>query len=315
MCRTSRASRAEPFELEGRLLLSVAHSKPPTGPPYVEFVGNVQSYPGSPTELVGQQDGQANVTLRRSSVAGRLQVLVTTPSYFGLGVNAAPVDQTVTFADGQRYASLSIPLIAGAPNPGEVDILVTIAPLSPSPQGSNVLRVFPPLTLKILSNDPNASPQVVYEGTSSATQTIQLVFNKPMDPVQAANPNNYAVTEVNRNSGGGRGGILASFGLHSHATTTTKYTTPLSAHYDAATDSVTLILKKERVQVIQGRTSVSLVNPTKALAAIAKASVATQSQGLDDLQGNPINTSTKPGKIGILIETSAGGNYSFPIGI
>jgi hypothetical protein len=242
-----------------------------------------------------------------------LQVQVSTPSDPGLGVNAAPVDQTVTFADGQRYASLSIPLIAGAPNPGEVDIHVTFSPLNPSPQGSNLPRVFSPLTLKILSNDPNASPQVVYEGTSSATQTIQLVFNKPMDPVQAANPNNYAVTEVNRNSGGGRGGTLAYFGLHSHATTTTKYTMPLSAHYDAATDSVTLTLKKERVQVIQGGTIASLVNPTKALAALAKASVATQSQGqgLDDLQGNPINASTKPGKVGIRAETFAGGNYGF----
>ena len=53
------------------------------------------------------------------------------------------------------------------------------------------------------------------------------------------------------------------------------------------------------------------MNPTKGLAAIAKASVATQGQGLDDLQGNPINASTKPGKVGILVETFAGGNYGF----
>jgi hypothetical protein len=313
MCHASRPYRVEPFELEGRLLLSVAHAKQPAGPPYAEFVSNVLSYSGMPTEVVGQQDGQATVTLRRSSVAGSLQVLVSTPPSPGLGLNAAPVDQTVTFADGQRYASLSIPLFVGAPNPGEVDIPVDVAPISPSPQGSNVLGAFSALTLKILSNDPNAAPQVVYEGTSSATQTVQLVFNKPMDPVQAANPNNYAVTEVNQNAGGGRGGILALFGLHSKPTTTTKYTTPLSAHYDPATDSVTLTLKKERVAVIQMWTSVDLVNPTKALAAVAKASVATQSQGLDDLQGNPINASTKPGKIGIRVETSAGGNYGFPI--
>jgi hypothetical protein len=229
-------------------------------------------------------------------------------------VNVAPVDQTVTFADGQRYASLSIPLIAGAPNPGDVDIPVDVAPLSPSPRDSSVAGAFSPLNLMILSNDPNAAPQVVYEGASPATQTVQLVFNKPMDPVQAANVNNYAVTEVNQNFGGGRGGILALFGLHSKATTTTKYTTPLSAHYDPATDSVTLTLKKERVAVIQQGTGVSLVNPTKALAALAKASVDTQSQGqgLDDLQGNPINASKKPGKVGILVETSAGGNYGFP---
>ncbi len=229
------------------------------------------------------------------------------------------MDQTVTFAAGQRYASLSIPLIAGAPNPGVDDVFVNVTPLSSSSRTYDVIGAFSPLDLKILSNDPTAAPQVVYEGASSATQSVQLVFNKPMDPVQAADVNNYAVTEVNANAGGGRGGILALFGLHSKPTTTTKYATPLSAHYDPAINSVTLTLKKECVAVIQGgtsfiglgATSVSLVNPTKALAAIAKASVATQGQGLDDLQGNPINASTKPGKVGILVETSTGGNYGF----
>ena len=251
MCRTSRPFRGEPFELEARMLLSGGHAKPPAGPPYVEFVGNVPSYPGQPTEVVGQQDGQANVTLWRSSSAGSLQVRVS-PPFPDPGGNVAPVDQTVTFADGQRYASLSIPLIAGAPNPGNVVTLLEVAPLGFSPGGSKVLGAFSPLTLEILADDPKAAPQVVYEQTSSATQTVRLVFNKPMDPVQAANVNNYAVTEVNQNAGGGRGGILAIFGLHSNPTTTTKYTTPLSAHYDPATDSVTLTLKKERVAVIQG---------------------------------------------------------------
>ena len=63
------------------------------------------------------------MTLSRSDTVGSLQVEVTTdPSSPYVGVNVGAVDQTVTFADGQSQATLTVPILAGAPNPGEVDV-------------------------------------------------------------------------------------------------------------------------------------------------------------------------------------------------
>ena len=37
----------------------------------------------------------------------------------------AAVDQTVTFANGQSQVAVTVPILAGAPNPGEVDVNLT----------------------------------------------------------------------------------------------------------------------------------------------------------------------------------------------
>ena len=92
--------------------------------------------PGSPppAQVVGQQDGEATVWLTRSDNRGRVQVQVKTdPSSPAVGVNVGAVDQTVTFANGQSGAAVTIPILSGAPNPGEVDVNLTITPIDRSP--------------------------------------------------------------------------------------------------------------------------------------------------------------------------------------
>ena len=58
--------------------------------------------------------------------------MTTDPSSPAVGVNVGAVDQTVTFADGQSQATLTVPILAGAPNPGEVDVNLTITPIDPT---------------------------------------------------------------------------------------------------------------------------------------------------------------------------------------
>ena len=185
MCRPPREFRAESFELERRWLLAIVHALTPVRSQLVQFESTTS--PGSmpPTQVVTQQDGEATVTLSRSDTAGSLQVQVTTdPSSPFVGVNVGAVDQTVTFANGQSQAAVTVPILSGAPNPGEVDVYLNITPIDPSPH----VITSPPLDLKILSSDPTLPPKVV--STFGTPQGIVVNFGKPMNPVGASNVNN-----------------------------------------------------------------------------------------------------------------------------
>ena len=164
MHRRFREFKAKSFELEGRLLLAHTHALIPA-PAYVEFLGTsmppstpatttptqttptqatptqatptaatpTTTTPTTPTQVVGQQDGAATVVLTRNQNIGRLKVQVTTdPSSPAVGVNVGAVDQTVTFANGQMSAAVTVPILAGAPNPGEVDVNLTISSVDPA---------------------------------------------------------------------------------------------------------------------------------------------------------------------------------------
>ena len=118
----------------------------------VGFLGTPSS--AGITQQVVQQGGEATVWLRRRSTAGPLQVQVTTdPSSPAVGVNLPAVNQTVTFGGqssigDQNFASVTIPTDAGAPNPGEVDVNLTITPIDPPP-GATVQGQ--PLELRIMA--------------------------------------------------------------------------------------------------------------------------------------------------------------------
>ena len=188
MRRPTREFKAEACELEGRLLMA---SNPP--PSSVQFVASteIRGYPW-PFQIVTQQAGKATVTLSRTDTAGPLQVEVTTdPRYWGGNVGA--VDQTVTFAPGQSLATVTVPIIAGAPNPGAVDASLVIDAFNataPCP----AMFCLGPLDLRIVASDPTLPPKVVSDLTTG--QGIVLSFNKPMDPVGASNVNNYSVSLV-----------------------------------------------------------------------------------------------------------------------
>jgi hypothetical protein len=115
-----------------------------------------------------------------------------------VGVNVGAVDQTVTFADGQIDAAVTVPILSGAPNPGEVDVNLTISSVAGSPQ----IMTTGPLELRILASDANVPPQVV--STQGKPHGIVLTFSKPMNPVEASNVNlGQGLTDLEGNPIGG----------------------------------------------------------------------------------------------------------------
>jgi hypothetical protein len=263
-------------------------STPPPSP--LQFVGSTD--PGDllpyPIQIVTQQAGKATVTLSRTDTAGPLQVEVTADE-LPVG-NVGAVDQTVTFAPGQSLATVSVPIIAGAPNPGAVDATLAIKPVnSTDPLPGNVLPNT--LDLRIVASDPTLPPQIVSSFTTK--QGIVLSFNKPMDPVGASHVNNYSVSLVYPKSTGGFFGIDPK----------TKYVVESvrfkSAQYDPATQTVTLITKHP-IHDLFGYT-VTLSQEKRARRSVRTAHASNVAPGLTDLQGNPINADTTPGKVEYLV--------------
>jgi hypothetical protein len=226
----------------------------------------------------------ATVVLTRNNNRGRLQVQVTTdPSSPAVGVNVGAVDQTVTFAKGQMDAALTVPILSGAPNPGEVDVNLTISSVG----GSRPLVTASPLELRILASDSTIPPQSV--STQGKPHGIVLTFSKPMNPVEASNVNNYAVRWTTTHFEYESLGMFALFvpGAWSNGTTSSSgYVRLKFAQYDPATNSVTLIPK--RMLTYSGETGITVTQGHPAKTSGQPGQQSNLGQGLTDLQGNPI---------------------------
>jgi hypothetical protein len=332
MRRGSREFKAESFELEGRLLLANAHASIP-GPVGVEFEGTSispptpvasispstpaisispstlatstsQSTPTTsilsstlPTQVVGQQDGVATVILTRNDNRGRLRVQVTTdPSSPAVGVNVGAVDQTVTFANGQIYAGVTVPILSGAPNPGEVDVNLAISSVDGSPQ----ITTTGPLELRILASDATVPPQIV--STKGEPHGIVLTFSKQMNPIEASNVNNYAVnwnTTHSKYDDIGAFALIMPGGWSGNTTSSSGSVRLKSARYDPATNSVTLI--PQRPLNYSGATGITVTqgHPAKTLGRPGQQT--NPGQGLTDLEGNPINSQFTHGKFSVMV--------------
>jgi hypothetical protein len=263
------------------------------------------------TQAVVQQGDEATVWLGRSALDGTLQVQVATdPSSPAVGVNLPAVNQTATFAAGQNYTedqtltSVTIPTTVGAPNPGEVDVFLTITPIDPPPgltvQGG-------PLELRILA--PTAPPRII--GVAGTPDAIELTFSKPMNPVQASKVHNYAVradsTTILPPKGGFLGALVDFFSPDfGYRISKSTWSVPLrSANYDPADFTVTLIPKR-RLSALgsePGFDTPSFVvtprTPAKTSARLRQGS--SPAQGLTDLDGNAIDQGGKPGKFQITV--------------
>jgi len=313
MKRPVHAFRATVFELETRALQAKLTPTPPAPPPpppppsthpiyEVRFGGPASSPSNAFTQQVSQNSSVATVILSRSSVSGivdgpspghglsrvnssipPLQVQVTTdPSSPYVGVNVEAVNQTVTFAPGQFVAVLTVPIIAGAPNPGEVDVNLTMTPIDASP--SYDLNITVPVgTLRILASDASIPPTII--ATKGTPRGVELIFSKPMDPVQASKVSNYSVISQTTQSD------MSSHFWPLLPATSRNVSRPVplkSAEYNAATNTVTLIPRGRFPYgagffVTQGRPA----RPNAGTGA---------SQGLVDLEGHPIYQTKTPGK-------------------
>lgn len=303
MPRPARAFTAGPFALEGRLLLAArfhpTSTIPAPLPPSVQFesaTSTTFAVADVPIQVVTQQAGEASVMLSRTDTAGSLQVEVSKDSFSPnvVGVNVGAGDQTATFADGQSRATLTVPILAGAPNPGVVDVRLSIKS-NPPPTGSINPRTW--LDLKIVASDPTLPPRVVF--VERATRGILLGFNKPMDPVGASNVRNYVVSQVSSEEKTNLPGLIGAFAGGTH---TTVYVRPVrlrSAQYDPATQSVTLIPKRPIPDL--GGIFTSLTQARTARTSVRRGHRSNLAGSLTDLQGNPIDAGPTPGKVGLRV--------------
>ena len=170
MDRRLRASQPAALPLEGRILPArgmYRSCRPPpkaSQPPWARCgsKGRAQDAEAlaaqSQPEFRGDHAGGRSARRRSDRMVGAashqdgtLQVQVATdPSSPAVGVNLPAVNQTATFAarGDQTVTSVTIPTTAGAPNPGEVDVNLTITPIDP-PTGVTVQGG--PLELRILA--------------------------------------------------------------------------------------------------------------------------------------------------------------------
>jgi hypothetical protein len=325
MDRRLRAFQAAALTLEGRILLARVHVPivQPAPESSAAFSGSVwlkgaaqdaealaaqplsSSFVGTGQAVV-QQGENATVWLERSALDGRLQVQVATdPLSPAVGVNLPAVNQTATFASGQNFTedqtltAVTIPTTAGAPNPGEVDVNLTITPIDPPPgltvQGG-------PLELRILA--PTAPPRII--GVAGTPDAIELTFSKPMNPVQASKVHNYAVlgnsTTILPPKGGFLGALVTVFSPDfGDRISKSTWSVPLrSANYDPADSTVTLVPKRRLTYTTFGsEIAVTQGPPAKTSARLRQDS--SPDQGLTDLDGNAINQGGKPGKFRITV--------------
>ena len=305
MARDARPFRAEPLMLEAREMLAapVPFSPPPSTSPTVTFQQAVI--------VASQQSDVATVTLVRNATpayTGPLEVRVRTVPSQADGANLEPVDQTVTFAPSQdpttarrpkplkqaeaafaadeEFATVAVPIIKGAPNPGEVDVELTLTPVDGPPD----LLVGPPAVLQIKASADVAPPTIT--GSRLTSRGIELTFSAPMDPVQ--NLKNYQVWDSTRSAVSGNsttaramtGGILGMGSPFQKRTALPKRVPLRAAVYDPATQSVILI-------------------PTRPLSGSA---ITVMAWSLVDAQGNEIHRASAGGMV--LVHVLRGGRPS-----
>ncbi len=298
MPRTNRQFTPQSFDLEGRQLLTAGPSSSPIDGPPVQFVNPTSSKELFPVQIATQNAGSATVWLSRQNTVGSIQVQVTNdPNSLGVGANVGVVNQTVTFADGQSLASVNVPIIPGAQNPGEVDVMLQIKPVTPPPANPYMMYALP-LNLRVVASDPTAAPKVVSEFLTD--QGFVATFNKPMDPAGASNVSNYTVNLVNidHHTVGGMIGWLVGARSTSVSANSLRIK---SAQYDSATQSVIVTFKHSHYGG-SWLTSFDEVHPKKA--AIHPRHKRDTGPGVTDTQGNSVNAATTTGKISFRIKNA-----------
>jgi hypothetical protein len=222
------------------------------------------------TIVASQQSDSATVTLTRTTgyttYRGPLQIRVVSKPSAADGVNLPPVDRIVSFpADASTpFAStprttlaqaqaaygasvqretVTIPIVPGAANPGEVDVTLELRPVDGPPD----LILSAPAVLQIKATSDVTPPTLT--GSRMTSRGIELTFSEPLDPATAGDPRNYAVTDYTGASMPGNstaldaitGGVLMIGTPFARKVKLPKPVRVRSAVYDPATRTVTLI--------------------------------------------------------------------------
>jgi hypothetical protein len=291
--RPSRARRHAHLQvegLEGRALLSGLAAQLQN----IQYISIL-----TPGTYISQQVSGFDVTIHRAPSNGPhnpADVPVTVHFTASLGSTApggapialpasagetfTPVDESLTFPAGVTDQTVHIPVNSGAANPGSVPIDLSISATTPGISLNTTVE--DPSTVVYLVTGPSALPPtppamtnahlIVHGDTVSG---ISITFSKPMAPASVENVRNYDVSEQGPMEHGW------DFIYMQPVSNRTFLPTPFrAAHYDPATDTVTLIPRK----------------PLKASAVytIHNPSPSTRQNTLTDLQGVPLQGYINP---------------------
>lgn len=203
---------------------------------------------GQPTYVVSQSQPSAEVTLTRTIDSGPVVVKFWTDTVSGAGINYRPVETVVTFADGERSKSVEVPLIAGASNPGQIEVGLHLQPetpgwsttytradLSARPVGRR-RAAGAPAVLQIVARPEVEPPQIV--STDLDRSGLRIRFSEPMDPARASDRRNYVLMEESTEKDGWMGYVSSPLGDHSR--TELRRVPIREAVYDPSTYTVTL---------------------------------------------------------------------------
>ncbi len=247
--------------LEGRMLLSTV--KAPT-PPVAETLNFVA--PGTTTSgvhaVASQQASSVRLTLQRgepglAKIRDSIQVevatgpITTTPSTpvpsAQPGVQYQPVLETITFPPGVTSEPVTIPIVAGAANPGMLSFEVAATQLGvntqPYPQyGQATEDVF--LAQNINAPVPRITgAHMVVSG--HRTSDFILQFNVPMDPASVQNVTSYNSSDTTyheHNTNGFVGWLL--HGIFPYNSYSSSSPVVKTATYNPSTNTVDLHLAK-----------------------------------------------------------------------
>jgi hypothetical protein len=258
------------------------------------------------SNVVSQQSDTATVTLYNGWLArgagtpqastGPLQVRLATAPSPAIGVNLQAVDQIVTFVEGEDRKSVTVPIITGAPNSGEVDVTLTLTLVEGPPD----LVVESPAVLRIKASSDVIPPTIV--GSQVTSKGIELTFSEPMDPTRVQNTANYFVqstTKKNRDPGDILGDLfLGKWGGSGQSNSTTERIPLRSVTYDPTTQTATLVPKR-RLNPL-ARLTISSSPQTKRSARPGQRSQLAHQ--LTDLAGNAIVGALNPGRFVVFIQ-------------
>lgn len=257
--------------------------------------------------LVSQSQSVATVTINRTLASGTLVVRFTTDSSPHAGKNFRPVDTMVTFADGESTKTVQIPLIAGASNPGQIQVGLRLTPQTtgwatttsradPEVTSPRLRRLGgPPSVLRISSKREVVPPQVI--ATDLQTNGVTLTFSEPMDPARASDRRNYVLKRMRTENDGWVSWVASPFG--SHSSTKIERVSIKSANYDPATNSVTLVTARPLTNATAYSVSSGRIAPAARTAAHTAPSGA-----LTDTSGNILVSPTQTSR-------TAAGSFRF----
>jgi hypothetical protein len=207
--------------------------------------------------VLSQQADSGSFTVARSSGAGRAHVVVQTRyetdgPYVAIvgnqavpGKNYTPIDVTLTFAPGERFKTVTIPIIRGAPNPGALNIEIVMP--RDHVHAPDTYRWIELINRADVTGPHLVSSRLVTSGNISTG--VALTFDEPLDPARAQNLSFYGgrlqQTRYSARAGASAlftGLFVDPFGVRSrsHGTPRSDTFTFGAASYDPATHTVVL---------------------------------------------------------------------------